>query len=152
MGTHLALEYTWLTTSTRMAPLQSTPLPGTLRGRPRGSSAFLATGPSGPRLAQQSFLGSRCYTLFLGRLSDYLGCLGGCFLSSVSFGIQLRPGGSSQISTNIAMKQFPLGRKKRLIRLIEGSACAFVNNWQNQDISLAVFSGQLLGFCSVPAN
>lgn len=110
---------------------------------PQGSRAR-SHGPSAPRSAWRSVLGSRCCTV-----SGEAECLRGCFLSSVSFGIWLRPGGSSQIRTNIAMKQFLLARrKKRLIRLIEGLACAFASNWQNQDMSCCAWwaaSGLLLG-------
>lgn len=144
---------TWPSTSTQMPLLQSIPLPGICPEHDQGEampSSPLALGV--PRPAPQSFLGSRCYTLFLGSLLGVIVLFRGCCLSSVSLGIQLRPGGSSQIRTNMAMKQFPSGEKKRLIRFTKGSACAFSSNWQKQDISLTAFSGQLLGFCSAPAN
>lgn len=117
---------------------------------PQGSRAR-SPRPSAPRSARRSILGSRCCTV-----SGEAECLRGRFLSSVSFGIQLRPGGSSQIRTNIAMKQFLLARKKkRLMRLIEGSACAFASNWQNQDMSRCAqwaASGLLLGASPLKAG
>lgn len=45
--------------------------------------------------------------------------------------------------------------KKRLIRLIEGSACVFTSNWQNQDLSCCIqwaASGLLLGASPLKAG
>lgn len=132
----MILEHTWLPTSTQMTPPRSIPLPGMPRGCSRGSSACLATSPGCYEASRQSFLGSRCDTLFLGRLEVIILCRG-LFLVKCELG---KSGGSSQIRANMAMKQFPLGRGwgKRLIWLTEGSACAFSSNWQKQDMSCCV--------------
>lgn len=50
------------------------------------------------------------------------------------------------------MKQFPLVRKKKLVSSQRGQPAVSASNWQKQDTSLAVFSGQFLGFCSVTVN
>lgn len=91
-----------------------------------GRNMLSATGPGAPRPVWQSFLCSRCYTLFLWKPGAIVFLLRG--LSSVSLGIQLRTGGRSQIRTNMNMKQFPLGRKKRPISLTKGSVYAFSSN------------------------
>lgn len=131
----MILKHTWLTTSTQMTLPKSIPLPGMPRGCSRGSSALLATSPGCYEASRQSFLGSRCYTLFLGRLEVII-LFRRLFLVKCEFG---NSGGSSQIRTNMAMKQFPLGgEKKRLIRLTKGSAYAFSSNWQKQDMSCCV--------------
>lgn len=71
----LEARATWPSTSTQMTVLQPIPLAGMCPEDDQGEAMPSSPPALGvPRPAPQSFLGSRCYILFLGMLagSDYL--------------------------------------------------------------------------------